>query len=97
VSVTEKKASSRCQVWIKKTNTSELPFRRRNIQMMSKPWNVGVMWDRSSGNSVYWLGGIRRIGSVILILVLKLNTGICIVMLREKHKRLNTEALYRGG
>ncbi len=52
MSVTEK-ASLRCQVWIKKTNTSELPFRRRkdlNDVKTRGPFNP---WDKSSGYSVW--------------------------------------------
>jgi len=91
------------QVWSKKTNTSEPPFKCRNYFKRYQNRRVYVAPGVVGRKPVYRPDGIRHRGGVSLFRAFMLNSGNLLWQcLRERHKQLPCEAdsievPYRGG
>ncbi len=81
------------QVFIKKTNEREPPFKCRKKQRWYRNWVMMLTQDRVWRTPVYWSSGTRHRGGVILIWAFTLNCrNLRQRVLREKHKQRTCEA-----
>ena len=91
------------QVWIKKANTSEPPFKCRKCIDGVKTAEWMLLQDESGGSLFYWPGGTRYRGGVILIWALYVELREPVVtMSRERRKQQpckadSIDASHRGG
>lgn len=63
------------QVRVRKMNTSESPFTRRNMLVGIETGVAKLLQDKLGGSLIYWPSGTRRKGDISLTWALLLNCG----------------------